>query len=300
MLKRTANVSLVHRASLAGMESKISDTLGIKIDQYHDTVIYHALIQSGVHTIRNIAPVQAKSDYLGTSRIVTCSDRDYYNLLDVIQEMLAKHAVKGVPALEGSQSFTLSIFLTDLIYSLQSDAAMITVLSLPKVENFQGRVSPHILSAIGNLFSHLTPTEVLTPVPQLSVKASEVKVFEELIESQMFRAYSDAHSSLEHIRESEVATLNDVSVKAKSVWQRFSHTVDLRKLTLTLMPITKSVADKVLTGLPATVACLIADAFTKAAQQERRIVIYDYGRSHQDLLTAHYEKIWRLRSEGKG
>jgi len=211
--------------------------------------------------------------------------------------MLEKHAVNRKQSAEQNKLFTLTLFLTDLIYSLQTDAAMLTVLPLPKVENYYGQVSPHILSALGNLLPHVTPAEVLTPIPQLSVKASEVEVFEELIESQIFSAYSSAHGGLESIRESDVAILDEVSVKAKSVWQRFSNTVDLKKLTLTLMPITKTLADKVLTGLPGTVAGLLADVLTKAALQEKRIVIYDYGRSHQDLLMAHYEKLWRLQME---
>lgn len=298
MLKRTANVSMVHQAGLAGMESKIRDAFGIKADQYHDTVVYHALIQAGVHSIRRIdGTTPVLPGLVVNERITACVGSEYYNLLRTIQEMLEKHAVNGKQSAEQNKLFTLSLFLTDLIYSLQTDAAMVTVLPLPKVENYYGRISPHILSAIGNLLPRVTPTEVLTPIPQLSVKASEVEVFEELIESQIFSAYSNAHGGLESIRESDVAILDDVSVKAKSVWQRFSNTVDLKKLTLALMPITKTLADKVLTDLPGTVAGLLADVLTKAAQQEKRIVIYDYGRSHQDLLMAHYEKLWRLQME---
>ncbi|WP_219842278.1 hypothetical protein, partial [Xanthomonas arboricola] len=164
----------------------------------------------------------------------------------------------------------------------------------PKLEDYYGIISPHILSAVGNLLPGVTPIEVLTPIPQLSVKASEVAIFEELLGSQIFSAYSNAHSSLENNRESDVAVLDNVSLKAKSVWQRFSNTVDLKSLTLTLMPITKNLADKVLTGLPATITGLLADVLTKAAQQEKRIVIYDYRRSHKDLLVAHYSSMSRL------
>jgi len=140
----------------------------------------------------------------------------------------------------------------------------------------------------------VTPIEVLTPIPQLSVKASEVGIFEEILGSQIFSAYSNAHSSLENNRESDVAVLDNVSLKAKSVWQRFSNTVDLKSLTLALMPITKNLADKVLTGLPGTITGLLADVLTKAAQQEKRIVIYDYRQSHKDLLVAHYSSVSRL------
>lgn len=298
MLKRTANVSMVHRSGLAGMESQIKDTFGIKADQYHDSVVYHALIQAGVHSIRcidGVTPVSTVS--VVNERVIACAGTEYVDLLRTIQDMLEKHVVNGQKSAEQNRLFTLSLFLTDLIYSLHTDAAMVAVLPLPKVENYYGRISPHILSAIGNLLPSITPTEVLTPIPQLSVKASEVEVFEELIESQIFSAYSNAHGGLESIRESDVAILEDVSVKAKSVWQRFSNTVDLKKLTLTLMPITKTLADKVLTGLPGTVAGLLADLLTKAAQQEKRIVIYDYGRSHRDLLMTHYEQLWRLQNE---
>lgn len=295
MLKRTANVSMVHLAGLAGMESGIRDSFGIGVSQYHDTVVYHALIQAGVHSIRRIDGTRPGLPALvGNERITAYDGTEYYNLLQSIQETLQKHAVSGQYLEERNKQITLSLFLTDLIYSLKTDSAMITVLPLPKVETYYGLISPHVLSAIGNLLPGLVPTEVLTPIPQLSVKASEVEVFEELLGSQIFSAYSTAHSGLEDGRESDVAILDDVSLKAKSVWRCFSNTVDLKRLALTLLPITKTLADKVLTGLPNTLAGILADTLTKAAQQEKRIVIYDYGRSHKNLLIAHYEKILRL------
>lgn len=300
MLKRTANVSIVHRASLAGMESQIRINFGIEGVQYHDTVIYHALIQAGVHSIRRIdSHSQQHQDFVTRERITASDDGEYFKLLREIQGLLEKHAINEKQSAEQNKLFTLSLFLTDLIYSLQTDAAMVTVLPRPKIDNYYGRISPHFLSAIGSLLSNITTTEVLAPIPQLTVKASEVKVFEELMESQIFTAYSNAHSEFASIRESDVAVLNDVSMRAKTIWQRYSNTVDLKKLSLSLIPITKTMADKVLTGLPGTIVGLIADALTTAAQQEKRIVIYDYGRSHQDLLMAHYEKLSRLQFKRK-
>lgn len=299
MLKRTANVSMVHRAGLAGMESQIRTSFGVKVEQYHDTVIYHALIQAGVHSIRNLDQTVRVGQEVTNGRITNCPSGEYYNLLTSITGMLERHAVNGKESLKQSDLFSLSLFLTDLIYSLQTNAAMVTVLPQPKIENYYGRLSPHILSAIGSLLPNIATTEILAPIPQLSVKAREVELFEELIGSQIFSAYSDAHGGLENAHESDVAILNDVSMKAKSVWRRFSNTVDLKQLTLSLVPITKTLADKVLTGLPSTMAGLLADVFTKAAQQEKRIVIYDYGRSHSALLMAHYENLYRLQMENK-
>lgn len=296
MRKRTANVSLIHRAGLAGMESQIKNSFEVKSDQYHDTVIYHSLIQAGVHSIRCIDGASlVQPDLIAKDRIKNCDGEEFFNLLKSINEMLEKHAVNGKQSTEQSKLFILGLFLTDLIYSLKTDAAMVEVLPLPKVESYNGLVSPHMLSVIGNLLPSVTPVDVLTPIPQLSLKANEVELFEELIESHIFSTYSNAHGNLEHVHQTDVAILADVSMKAKSVWQRFSNTVDLKQLTLSLMPITKNLADKVLTGLPGAIAGLLADVLTKAAQQEKRIVIYDYGRSHQALLVAHYENVRRLQ-----
>ena len=295
MLKRTANVSMVHLAGLAGLESGIRDSFGIEVGQYHDKVVYHALIQAGVHSIRRIDGMSSDLPGLvGKERITSYDGTEYYNMLHSIQEMLQKHAIGGTLGKEQSKYISLSLFLTDLIYALKTDSAMLVVLPIPKLEDYYGIISPHILSAVGNLLPGVTPIEVLTPIPQLSVKASEVGIFEELLGSQIFSAYSNAHSSLENNRELDVAVLDNVSLKAKSVWQRFSNTVDLKSLTLALVPITKNLADKVLTGLPGTITGLLADVLTKAAQQEKRIVIYDYRQSHKDLLVAHYSNMSRL------
>lgn len=298
MLNRTANVSMVHLAGLAGLESGIKQRFGIAGDQYHDTVVYHALIQAGVHSIRQVDGLRSDlPELVGSERLTNGDGKEYYDLFQGIQDILLKHSM-GLEETGDKGKFTsLSLFLTDLIYGLKTDSAMIAVLPLPKIEDYYGVISPHMLSAIGNLFPNLAPIGAITPIPQLSIEASKVQVFEELLGSQLFSAYSNAHCRLESSRESDVAIINDVSLRAKSVWQRFSNTVDLKRLALTLMPITKNMADKVLTGLPGTLTSLLADILISAAQQEKRIVIYDYGRSHKDLLNAHYEKMSRLGNQ---
>lgn len=298
VLKRTANVSMVHLAGLAGLESGIKQNFGIAGDQYHDTVVYHALIQAGVHSIRQIDGFQSGlPELIGNERLTNCNGKEYYDLLQSIRDILEKHSINMEEAGDKNKFTSLILFLTDLVYALKTDSAMIAVLPLPKIEDYYGIISPHLLSAIGNLLPNVAPIEAITPIPQLSLEASKVQVFEELLGSQLFSAYSNAHCRLENSRESDVAIINDVSLRAKSVWQRFSNTVDLKRLALTLIPITKNVADKVLTGLPGTLTGLLADILTKAAQQEKRIVIYDYGRSHKDLLVAHYEKMSRAGNQ---
>lgn len=101
MLKRTANVSMVHLAGLAGLESGIRDSFGIEVGQYHDKVVYHALIQAGVHSIRRIDGMSSDLPSLvGKERITAYDGTEYYNMLHSIQEMLQKHAIGGIPGKE--------------------------------------------------------------------------------------------------------------------------------------------------------------------------------------------------------
>lgn len=81
-----------------------------------------------------------------------------------IQEILQKHAIGGILGKDQSKYVSLSLFLTDIIFALKTDLAMLVVLPFPKLEDYYGIISPHILSAVGNPLPGVTPIEVLTPI----------------------------------------------------------------------------------------------------------------------------------------
>ncbi|WP_146094525.1 hypothetical protein, partial [Xanthomonas arboricola] len=69
---------------------------------------------------------------VGKERITAYDGTEYYNMLHSIQEMLQKHAIGGTLGKEQSKYISLSLFLTDLIYALKTDSAMLVVLPIPK------------------------------------------------------------------------------------------------------------------------------------------------------------------------
>jgi hypothetical protein len=79
MSTRFANINLMHHAGLAGMEAGLRSSLGIESTEYHDSLIYAAMIQAGVQRFRivGITPKQVRESQFLRRRCQEHSFEDY-------------------------------------------------------------------------------------------------------------------------------------------------------------------------------------------------------------------------------
>ncbi len=288
---------MAHRAALAGTEYAIANSFGLAKDiKYHDHLIYAAMIQGGVSQIRccegSLPADVARSEFL-KSRVILDKDHVCYKTYREINDILQSHLIVNKND-ENKQSLTiLSFFLADLLYSLDTQSAFVATLPLPDIRDYQGILSPNILSVVGCLLSEIKSVNLHLPLPQFEIESSRVEVFQELLLSDIFALYSESHVALESSEVDEVAAQKNILAKAIEVRKRFVNTIDLKAATLSLIPVTTKLIDTFFGGWPASLANIFGDRLTSLLKKDKKIVIYDYGKSHYDMLMQHYSAIKR-------
>jgi hypothetical protein len=290
MSERIANINLIHQAGLAGMESAICNKFGISEHEYHDNIIYSAMIQAGVQRFRvpgGLPQKLRKSDFL-RYRVEERPFEDIHNLINSIENSLNYDPSSRK---DNSEVFGLTWFLAELIYSLETKSSMVSVLPTPNLKNYAGKLSPNKISALNGLFQKVETIDLILPVAKLQIPTKDVEIFQEIIASDIFRNFSQSQSLIELSTEDVESTANNIIDKGKSLYNKFDSALDIKKTSLSLISVTTALIDTVCGKLPGSIADILGDTLSSALKEKRRITIYNYGDTHQKLLMEHYGAI---------
>ena len=276
------------------MEAGLCQSLGIDSKNYHDSLIYSAMIQAGVQRFRVVGPMtkQVRESQFLSRRCEEYSFDDYKQLMDSVEDTLSQHAVFHLKEdSENTELFGLTWFLTELIFSLQTKSAMVSVLPMPNIADYVGKLSPEMLAAVMGLFQKIDPLPLDLPIPQLRVLSDDVKIFHEVISSDLFSAYAASQQLLESSGEEKESTARLILNKGKALLNCFSSVLDFKRISLSLIPVTSSLIDTVCGKFPGSLADAFGIALTEALNNKRRVTIYNYGDTHKRLLMEHYRAV---------
>ena len=296
---RTATIGLIHQAALAGMEAEIRSWLGIRTVEYHDHLIYTAMLQAGVQRFRIPGPLPKHiqdSQFL-RRRCKEYPFEQYKKVMDSIGAIISEHTIRAAEPKSQDTFFGLTFFLSDLIIALQTKSAMVDVLGLPNPAKYSGRLSPEMQSSINGLLKKIKPVSLDLPIPQWRVLSEDVKVFQEIISSDLFASYSASHYLLESSEEKEQSVFKEILSKARKLCERFGGVLDTRRLPLSLIPVTASLIDSVCGKLPGSVANVFGNALTEALRDRKRVTIYNYRDVHLKLIAEYYANLKAPRKD---
>lgn len=289
MRDRVANINMLHHSGLAGMEYGICDSLGIEDIEYHDDIIYSAMIQAGVQQFRICGQMPQKlrtSKYLA-NRIVEAPFDDIHELSSRFKKALFEdYDEKKLP----ENAFSLIWFLAELVYSLQTKSSAVRILPQPRLTDYSNVLSPRAMSAISSLMAKINKVELDLPITSAEVPLRDVKIFSEIISSDLYNDYVDSQSLLDSTEENSEKVGRLISDKGKRLYNQFGSAIDIRKSSVSLIQVSVSVIDAIFGGLPGKLASTFGNALTEALNNKRRITIYNYGDVHRRLLIDYYTK----------
>ena len=287
MTRRIANINMMHRAALGGMEAGIRETFGIEEREYHDDIIYSAMIQAGVQRFRVAGdiPKNLKNSNLLSYRFEESSFEDINNIMSSVKEFLG---FEKIPKKDQSEIWILAWYLTELIHSSQTKSSMVSILRIPKMSDLAGKISPAAFSAIDGLLKNIENIDLNLPVTKLEAPLRDVEIFHEIVSSNVFGSYSEAQELIEYSSENKEAVKLEISRKGKEFYNRFHSVLDIRKASLTLIPVTSSLIETVFGRFPGKIASAFGDSLASSLADKRRITIYNYGDTHAKLLTDYY------------
>lgn len=288
---------MTHLAGLAGMESGIKETFGVKDDNYNDRLIFTAMVQAGVKKIRLVGGEHStilNSEFM-KGRYLAFSLEEYFKIFNEVENTIKGNVI--VDANDGvrNEIWSLTWFLSELIFALRTKSSMVSVLPFPKVDDYIGLFRPQFISSIGVLFEKISVVNLKLPVPQKEILSSDIKKFNEVINSDLFGSYSLAHEELEFSDSDDLKIIANIEDKAFLLRNYFESFIDIKKLSMSIIPITVKVIDDVCGKIPGAFANVLGNALSQALSDTRRITIYDYGDVHKELMIKHYTAMSKLK-----
>lgn len=301
MLKRSACINMVHRSALAGMECGITEQLGMPApEKYHDSLIYPALIQAGISNFKvsgapNIS-IEELEGHLGLDgRIIAIVSQDIFERSRELTENLTKALLVESNEKIKIQIFTLGWFLTELAVALESHSAMVCVIPIPKAEDYYGILPLDIIVPIELLLKSINRLDTVSPILQDFIARERASDFLEILDSHDFEQYTASQAHLENdvvIRDSNVSKIIESTSRIK---KRFERTLDIKKAIVSLLPVTAQIIDAVGGHLPGVIAGALSGSLEDYLRERKRIVMYDYRSTHQEILIKHYTALKRQR-----
>lgn len=177
-------------------------------------------------------------------------------------------------------------FLADLLLCAERKTALMTLSALPDPDQFEGILPSELLVPVRNLLSTLEPSNIGSPLPRSSISAVGIRRFEEIISSDLFSAYSKQHSELESSLVPKSAALKSIAETGDKLFRRHINLLQLKKLTLIILPVTAKIVDTIFGKLPGVLAGYFTSLLTDALKDERRIVVYQLDSVFRDLITS--------------
>ncbi|EDJ9369275.1 hypothetical protein GFM96_09560 [Salmonella enterica] len=297
MSNRIANISTTHLASLAGMESGIKEAFGVKDDNYNDKLIFTAMVQAGVKKIRLVGGEHytiVNSGFM-KGRYLAFSFEEYFKIFKEVEDTIKDNVIVDENDDVSNKIWNLTWFLSELIFALRTKSSMVSVLPFPKVNDYIGLFRPQLISSIGILFEKINVVNLKLPVPQKEILSSDIKKFNEVLNSDLYGNYSLAHEELEFSYSDDLKIIANIENKAFLLRNYFENYIDIKKLSMSIIPITVKVIDDVCGKIPGALANTLGNALSQSLSDTRRITIYDYGDVHKELMVNHYAALSKLK-----
>lgn len=296
MKKRSASLSHVHHAALAGLEAGVIESFGLEINNtYHDHLIYPLMVQAGIESFRfyGPAPISVRQNSFLSDRTILVDDfvTDYLEV-----ERLVRSQAVDPESIGSNQDFHMLVtFLDNLFRALKDGCSVVLTLPTPNIRKLDGLLKPGFITLIENFLSNLTTLNIELPVPQLSVTKRDVAVVQQILTSDLFSTYADSHRVIETESLSN-APVKNMTDKAKCLQKTLSNTLDFGKATLSFLPLVAKTVDSIVGGTAGKLTTLFGDALLEAAKNKRNIILYDYRKQHLKLLINHYSSIKKAQA----
>ncbi len=170
---------------------------------------------------------------------------------------------------------TLSNFIEELLIAVKMKKSIVTLLPVPQSKELQSLIPPELLIPIETFLLNVHSEEISGPGPRKIITGRAVHEFQELVESDIFHRFSNAHSSLESTQVLKEKAKAEVLRTSDDLIRRFSHLVEPKRVCLSLLAVTQDIVELIAGKVGGIVAKTFAPVLTDLITAQRNIVIYE-------------------------
>lgn len=278
---RKVNISLTHQSALAALDAHICDALKIKVEAYHDNLIYTSMLQAGVKQFQFVGEKIKSHDYPFLNGKISYYPFDKFQQThQMVKKLISKK----------TDNFILEWFIAELIHCNDTQSSMIATLPIPSSKSISNIDDLNVYSVVKNIIEKIKKNDVLIPIPKHSLSVDDVNVFSDIFHSLQFDCYSSLHDALAFDDKCTNSIIKDINNNSKRLYGKFSEYLDLRQTAINISPAIGSLLESLCGAIPKSAFEIISVIMQNLNKNPKHICIYDYRKIHLDLLTDYYRE----------
>lgn len=188
---------------------------------------------------------------------------------------------------EFSSVWPLESFLVELMDAMSVGACVLSPWGIPDIAEAEALLPSELSVPLSNLLAAVKDFQAPSPIPQKVVPTEDIQRFNDIMAGDVFSKYVTAQYSLEDSGTPLEISLPTVVSSARLIFTKNPQVLQLRKAGLGILQVTPKLVDAVFGKLPGALADLAAKFGNNLLEKRRRVVIYDFRSSVQDVLLSN-------------
>jgi hypothetical protein len=265
--------------------------------EYLDPIDYHFLLfstlyQSGSNFFqveKQILPNSIIEDPFWKGKLLQTDNRAYVTSIQKATVLLQDNFnIELDNKYNAPQFINLLNYFSNLFYSSKTGIPFVNA-EFAESRNFdflQSRLSSELFTSIKNLYSLIQPDSVSTITPQYSILKKDIKRFEDITESLVYRKYADSLSLISQTNKIETLK-KEIHASALKVYNKYGNSLDLRSLTFGFLRFNKKVIDLFVNKAASILGDYLIDSFENVTSGKNRISYYKVDQAHYMIMWAN-------------
>ncbi|MBI4988864.1 MAG: hypothetical protein HZC23_08605 [Rhodocyclales bacterium] len=194
---------------------------------------------------------------------------------------------------EFSSLWPLESFLIELMDAMSVGACVLSPWGIPDIAEADALLPSELSVPLSNLLASVKDVQAPSPIPQKAIPTEDIQRFNDIMAGDVFSNYVSAQYSLEDSGTPLETSLPTVVSSARLVFAKNPQLLQLRKSGLGILQITPKLVDAAFGKLPGALADLAAKLGSNFLEERRRVVIYDFRSSVQDVLLSNLVRMFK-------
>lgn len=171
----------------------------------------------------------------------------------------------------------LSHFLINLLYSVKNNTCFTNLAPIPNVESFEGKFPADIYFPIKSLVQNLITVKTEVPYLTKIIDSKSIKIFDELMRSDLFNQYTSAHGKLDKLYPFRKDNAQDkIKSLARKIYLNHEQLTKIKSVSIKILPISAKIIDTVFGKFSGLILEIVSKSLDEILNNKRQIVFYEY------------------------
>lgn len=295
MSKRILNISPYHIGTLEAF-TKVVEILSEKFDKglsYNfKNLFFLTMLQSGVDGFRFYGNEYEKyidSDFIKNKTSIENFDKIKLKF-DGLDKVMQKHSLTKLEK-DDEEFSSIKYFLVDLFLARDTNRSMVTTLGIPPITILEGKYKPEFVLALKNLWECISTVNIECPMPILTYEKKDIKIFEEIISSDLFDEYVLSQKELENKNNKISEVVSYIKEKSINIIKKFKQKIYLKESMIKVVDVSNKFVNVFGNNVTSFLSNNLRDEFEKLLNNNNRIVIYNFDQIVNELVIQRIKRL---------